>query len=74
MSVEPAATSRPHMRRRRESSRSSSALGDYLRGAALILDFTGSLSRRRISTMRYPRTPMRSLRIGTPWEPTCVRR
>lgn len=30
-----------------------SPLGDYLRGAALIFDFTGSLSRRRISTMRY---------------------
>lgn len=31
-----------------------SAVGDYLRGAALIFDFTGSLSRRRISTLRYP--------------------
>ncbi len=30
-----------------------SPIRDYLRGVALIFDFTGSLSRHRISTMRH---------------------
>lgn len=40
--------------RHRTAERHRSPLGDFLSGAALIFDFTGSHTWRHVSTMHYP--------------------
>ena len=53
MSIETAESPRTRPSSGRVPEARRSALADFLRGAALIFDFDGCLSRRRLSTLRH---------------------